>query len=304
VRLPLGKEHLRPEDLVVAGVVAGNDDHIAADAQEPSHIAIEAQVAQVNQTFPLLLIIEDNDDLRKHMRGYLAAAYRLLESVDGEEGIRVARDSVPDIIISDVMMPKMDGFTVCRTLKTDEKTSHIPIILLTARAGSEHKMEGLETGADDYITKPFEARELLSRVRNLIEQRRRLREKFRREGFIQLREISVTSADERFLKRAMETVESHVPDRKFTTDEFARQMFMSRMQLHRKIRALTDLSPGEFVRRIRMEKAAQLLKCRSGTIAEIAFQVGYEDPSRFADAFRIQFGILPSEFMKQQSQKG
>ncbi len=299
VRLPLDKEHLSSEDLVPTQEEAESKRAGHADFEEPLLAQIEAEESHVDQTLPLLLIIEDNVDLRKHMRSYLVKTYRILEAADGEEGIQLAADSVPDIIITDVMMPRTDGFEVCRRLKADQRTSHVPIILLTAKAGSDQKLEGLETGADDYITKPFDSQELLARAKNLIEQRRKLREVFRREGLFRLQEIAATSTDERFLKRALETVEQHVSEQSFNTETFAKQMYMSRMQLHRKIRALTDLSPGEFVRRIRMERASQLLKHHAGTVAEIAYQVGYEDPSRFAEAFRIQFGVLPSEFRKE-----
>ena len=298
VRLPLDKEHLSPDDLVQTQKEVQSERALNADYEEPLRAQIEAEEVHVDHTLPLLLIVEDNADLRKHMRSYMAKSYRIVEAVNGEAGIQLAVDSIPDILITDVMMPRIDGFEVCRRLKADERTSHIPIILLTAKAGSDQKLEGLETGADDYITKPFDSQELLARAKNLIEQRRKLREIFRREGSFRLQEFAVTSTDERFLKRAFETVQQHLSEQGFKTETFARQMFMSRMQLHRKIRALTDLSPGEFVRRVRMERASQLLKHHAGTVAEIGYQVGYEDSSRFAEAFRIQFGVLPSEFRK------
>jgi signal transduction histidine kinase/DNA-binding response OmpR family regulator len=298
VRLPLGKEHFKPENIVDHGSPAHAETPFTAveSPQAAEREAFDSIEETARDSKPLVLIVEDNADLRSFIRVHLDHEYRIQEANDGAEGVEQAIAMVPDIVVSDVMMPNMDGFQVCAKLKSDERTSHIPVILLTAKASHENRIEGLETGADDYMTKPFDARELQVRVRNLIEQRKKLREKFRGEGMFNPKEITITSVDDRFLNRAREIVEAHISNQAFTTELFAQEMYLSRMQCHRKIRALTDLSPWQFVRKIRLHRAADLIRKRAGNIAEIASMTGYESPSRFAEAFRHEFGQTPSEF--------
>ncbi len=310
VCLPLGKEHLKPEEIVedvvieqlpvISGPTSVNlqvtseQDTDSPSIQQSIDPSIQAQATSGQQ--PIILVVEDNADVRAYIRDYLEKDYQIIEAVDGEAGFEESASAIPDLIISDVMMPKMDGYELCRKLKTDERTSHIPVILLTARAGGESKVEGLETGADDYIIKPFDARELQVRVKNLIEQRRKLRERFRQEITLQPKEIAITSMDEQFLQKAMAAVEKNLPDPEFSTDDFARQVAMSRMQLHRKLRALTDQSTHEFIRTYRLQRAAQLLQNHAGTVSEICYDVGFNSLSHFAKAFREQFGQSPSEY--------
>jgi len=236
--------------------------------------------------------------MRSYLQDCLAIDYRVIEAVDGEDGLRRAIDKIPDLIISDVMMPKMDGFEMCGRLKSDERTSHIPVILLTARASAESKIKGLELGADDYLIKPFDRTELLVRAKNLIEQRRKLREKFSRNIFLQPQDITVSSYDQRFLQRAMDIIEQNISDPDFDVDNFRKKIGMSRVQLHRKLRSLTNQSTSEFIRSLRLRRAAILLEKKYGNIAEIAYEVGFNKPSYFADCFRKQFGQLPSEYAK------
>jgi len=201
------------------------------------------------------------------------------------------------------MMPKMDGFELCAKLKTDERTSHIPVILLTARASSESKIEGLETGADDFITKPFDPQELQVRVRNLIEQRRNLTDKLMKkawkEGITQWDQLSdtgITSMEQQFLQKAAGMVDAHISDPDFKTEIFSREMALSHSQLYRKLHALIDQSPNEFIRTTRLQKAAKLLSHHSANISEIALEVGFNNPSYFAECFKKQFGVSPSEY--------
>jgi len=216
--------------------------------------------------------------------------------VNGKEGSEKALHEYPDLVISDVMMPEMDGFELCHKLKSDEKTSHIPVILLTAKADMESKIEGLEFGADDYISKPFEARELQARVKNLIEQRQKLREKFIQTIEINPGEIAATSIDEKFIKRLLDVFENHVAESDFSTENFAREIGMSRMHLNRKLQALTNQSTHEFIRLLRLKRAAQLLKQTTGSVSEIAYMVGFNNTSHFAKVFRKIFGQSPSDF--------
>ncbi|MFQ5675785.1 MAG: ATP-binding protein, partial [bacterium] len=300
VRLPLGKEHLKPEEVIAEtppfySPLEGGQRGVSVPTSE--EVLEEATTRKPSKgSLPLLLIVEDNADVHTYIRDYLEKDYEITEAVDGEEGFEKSVDAIPDLIISDVMMPKMDGYALCRKLKTDERTSHIPIILLTARAGGESKVEGLETGADDYIIKPFDARELQVRVRNLIEQRRKLRERFRKEGILEPKEIAVTSMDEQFLRKAMDIIEQNLSEPEFSTEIFAKRVAMSRMQLHRKLRALTDHSAHGFIRAYRLKRAAQLLQHHAGTVTEICYDVGFNSLSHFSKAFREQFGQSPSEF--------
>ncbi len=246
---------------------------------------------------PLVLIVEDNAEIRFYIRENLEPYYKVMEAADGAEGYGIAQETIPDLIISDVMMPKMDGVELCRKLKLDEKTSHIPVILLTAKASGDNKIAGLETGADDYIIKPFEARELLARGRNLIDTRRKLRERFTKQISLQPAAIAITSVDEKFLQRAMQLMEEHMSDPDFGVETFGREVGMSRTQLFRKLKALTNQSPGDFIRIMRLKRAAELLEKGAGTIAEVAFQTGFQDPSYFTKCFQKQFGQTPSEFL-------
>jgi len=187
---------------------------------------------------------------------------------------------------------------VCKALKLDVKTSHIPIILLTAKAASEDKIEGLETGADDYLIKPFEPKELLARVRNLIDLRRKLRERFRAPVPLKPGEVAVTSMDDAFLNKVMASVEQHMSDELFHIEGLRVEVGMSRVQLHRKLTALTNLSPGEFIRYIRLHRAMELLQKDAGTVSEIAYTVGFRDPSYFSKCFHKQFGKSPAGIKK------
>ena len=203
-------------------------------------------------------------------------------------------------------MPVMDGYRLCQQLKTDERTSHIPVILLTARAGTASKIEGLETGADDFITKPFDPLELTVRIKNLIEQKRKLRKQFIKHaetiGLSQLMELNdsgIASTDQIFLKKAVGVVEEHLDDFDFSVEHFVRSMAVSQMQLYRKLKALVNLSANEFIRTIRLSHAARMIKQKSGNITQIALAVGFNNPSYFAECFAKQFGVLPSEYSKQ-----
>jgi YesN/AraC family two-component response regulator len=198
--------------------------------------------------------------------------------------------------MSDVMMPEMDGVELCKKLKTDERTSHIPVILLTARADVEDKIEGLETGADDYITKPFNIKELLTRSKNLIEQRKKLIEKYTHQIELGPGEIAVESADEKFLKRALEIIEKNMGDCDFDVNSFYPEMNMSRMQLFRKLKALVNQTPSELIRNMRLKRASQLMKQKFGNIAEITYEVGFNNLSYFAKCFKEKFDVLPSEY--------
>jgi DNA-binding response OmpR family regulator len=301
VYLPLGKEHLKPEEIVAetSAEEFKPEEELSESLQSAkSDLRLSERFAPPShrKATPIVLIVEDNSDMRAYMQDCLAQDYRIIEAVDGEDGLQTATDKIPDLIISDVMMPKMDGFQLCQRLKSDERTSHIPIILLTARATAESKIKGLELGADDYILKPFDRTELQVRAKNLIEQRRKLRERFSRDISLPPKEIAVTSYDEKFLQRAMNIIEQHLSNPDFDVTILAREVGMSRMQLHRKLQALTNQSANKFIRSLRLKKAADLLNQKYGNVAQIAYEVGFNNPAYFAECFRKQFGKLPSEY--------
>jgi signal transduction histidine kinase/DNA-binding response OmpR family regulator len=301
VQLPLGRGHLRDDEIVEAPAC------LEPTMREVESIAIEKDVGGATEVTeseqpktdkPIILVVEDNTDVRAYIKSYLIPVYQVTEARDGAEGIEIALEMIPDLIISDVMMPKKDGYQLCQTLKSDEKTSHIPIILLTAKAASENKIEGLETGADEYLIKPFEPNELLARVKNLIDLRRKLRERFKASVPLKPGEVAVTSMDDAFLKKVMAAVEQHMGDEHFHVEGLAAEVGMSRVQLFRKLTALTSQSPGEFIRYIRLHRAMELLQKDFGTVSEIAYTVGFSDPSYFSKCFHKQFGKAPTDVRK------
>jgi DNA-binding response OmpR family regulator len=244
-----------------------------------------------------VLVIEDHDDLRRCIAGQLSESYQVIEAVNGLEGYQIAIDSMPDVVISDIMMPHLDGLHLCERLKRDERTSHIPIILLTAKADIESKLTGLETGADDYLTKPFVSRELLLRVQNLIERQKKIREKFGQTLTLEPLKAVSASTEERFLNKVVSIIEQNIPNAAFDIEAFSREVGMSRSQLTRKLTAVCEHSPNELLRSMRLKRAAQLLQQSNSTIAEIAFMVGFSNPNYFTKCFRDQYGVTPSEYV-------
>jgi signal transduction histidine kinase/DNA-binding NarL/FixJ family response regulator len=304
VSLPLGKSHLQPEEIVDSelpteqrselSVAAGQ---IGVDGKEE---ALHLPKGDDEENKPLLLIIEDNTDVRDYVRSYLVPTYSVLEAKDGAEGVDKAKETIPDLIISDVMMPKMDGYEVCSRLKQDEKTSHVPIILLTAKAAREDKIGGLETGADDYLIKPFDSAELLVRVKNLIESRQKLREKFGKE-LVSLRpgEVKVGPSEQPFITKVVNVMQKNIGDEKFGVEELAYAVGLSSKQLQRKLKGLADTTANDFIRSFRLHRAMDLLVSDSSSnISEIAYSVGFSSPAYFTKCFQEQFGTTPSEARK------
>ncbi len=249
---------------------------------------------------PIILIVEDNIDL-SHFIGDHLPEYSIILAGNGVDGLKKSIQHVPDLIISDVMMPEMDGVELCQRLKEEEKTSHIPVILLTAKADIDSRMEGLVTGADDYMTKPFDARELQIRVANLIHQREKLRARFSRTVVLKPKDIAITPPDEGFLAKVMAIIENHLSDSEFTVEEFQKEVGMSRMQLHRKLKALTGHSAGDFMRIQRLVRASDLLSRTSSNISEVCYQTGFTSLSYFAKCFKKQFGTTPKAYASDHS---
>jgi len=263
----------------------------------PVHEAGENIDLSVNkQKKPLLLVIDDNIDLLTFIRNELDQYYNIEEAKDGREGLEKAWELLPDLIISDILMPLVDGIEFCTKVKTDERTSHIPVILLTARTSVENIKEGLETGADDYITKPFNAELLISRVQNLIESRKKLRERFKHEVWLKPKDVAITPVDEVFLQRAIDIVEQNMSNPEFDVDSLAKKVGMGRTQLYQKLNALTNQSVKEFIRNLRLKRAVQLIEQNQITITEVAYKVGFQERASLYKAFKKQFGKSPTEY--------
>jgi DNA-binding response OmpR family regulator len=297
IELSLGRDHLIDDEIAEPSEMM--EEETIIDEEKNLFTTTRVQT-EVSNNFvddkTQILVVEDNEDVRKYIVDSLSEEHQIAEAENGVEGKRIAEELNPDLIISDIMMPKMDGNELTRLLKNNESTSHIPIILLTAKSEQESKIEGLETGADDYLTKPFDTRELLVRIKNLIEQRKKLQEKFRREITVNPKDITVTSIDEQLLQRAINAVENNISDPDFDTTKMAREVGVSRMLLHTKIKALTGQSTGEFIRTLRLKRAAQLLQQGSGNVTQVAYDVGFQNLSYFAKTFRKQFGKSPSHY--------
>jgi len=272
------------------------EDELGFNERQPSFEAEEETLAtNGSDDRPLLLVVEDNKDLRQHICEIAAENYIVIQAVNGKDGYEKAIAEIPDIIVSDVMMPIMDGITLCSKLKKDERTSHIPVILLTAKAGQMHKVEGLETGADDYLTKPFDQKELQVRLQNLVNQRKLLRRKFAGEIVLRPSEVSVNSADNTFLNKVMDVIESNMSEEEFGVEELAKAVAMSRSQLHRKLTALTGQAPSGILRNARLLRAKELLQKKAATPSEVAFRVGFNSHTYFSKCFKEEFGLSPSE---------
>ncbi len=251
-----------------------------------------------------VLIVEDNSDSRHFLETELSDTYRVLTAEDGESGFEVALKRLPDLIVTDLMMPRVDGLEMCGRLKTNAETSHIPILMLTARVSDEYRLKGIANGADDYFAKPVNLAVLRARIESLLESRRRLREQFTRQIIVQPKEITVTSADERILTRAVEIVEEHMHDEDFDIDRFAELMGMARASLYRKLSAIVGQPPFKFIRSIRLKRAAQLLESGSLNVSETMELVGISGISYFGKIFRDEYGVSPSEYRKRFDKSG
>ncbi len=265
----------------------------AADIVEKEHLGMLKQ--EDTEELSNILIVDDNADMRHYLRTLLASRFYVLEAPDGQSGLQLARESVPDIIISDVMMPIMDGLQFCKSLKEDFITSHIPVILLTARSTDTQQMEGYDHGADAYMTKPFRADLLISRIDNLLRSRQNLQVAFK--GGQQTDEqVKLTTQDKLFMDRLREVVREKMSNPKLKMDDLGDELGISRVQLYRKVKVLTGLSPVELLRQMRLERARTLLNSTTQTVAEIAYEVGFGTPSYFTTCFKKQYGKLPMEF--------
>lgn len=296
---------LQPIAAITGDEQAANRPLVPSPAAAPGDTQPGAtQVAPKRPTWPrvdapVVLVVEDNADVRAFIRSALAAHYTILEATNGEEGLADARQQVPDLIITDLMMPKVDGHVLCRALKADERTSHIPVVMLTAKASVDSRIAGLETGADSYLAKPFHPGELVAQVDNLIRGRQQLRDYYRRLSVFGLDKDTLPSMEQVFLERVRRIIDEHLANEQFGVDVLCTEIGMSRMQLHRKMKALLDLAPGDLIRHVRLERAHALLLDNAGTVAEVAYAVGFGNPANFSTSFSRHFGYAPSEVRRQ-----
>lgn len=281
--------------------------HVETQVQLPPETGIsigeeedkEIKEETERKDFPLLLIVDDNEDFRIFMRYSLELQYRVKLAVNGNEAWEMMQEELPDLVISDVMMPQMDGNELCRLIKQDKRTAHIPVILLTARQNTEAKLEGLQTGADDYVTKPFNMTILVLRIRKLIELSRYHRVT---QGMIDPApsEIVITSLDEKLIEKAIKYVEDNMSRTELSVEELSRELGMSRVHLYKKLLQITGKTPIEFIRVIRLKRAAQLLRESQLHVSEVAFEVGFNNPKYFSRYFKDEFGVLPSVYQEKE----
>jgi len=324
VMLPLGRAHLEPEQIVEdPGPWTPGATPAMVSLAEPSGDGLADPVDAGDENaddVTTVLVVEDHPEVRAYVRRHLEgeAGYRVLEAADGEAGLALAKSHLPDLVLSDVMMPKLGGLGLCRALKADPETDFIPVILLTAKAAPENRLEGLGELCDDYLTKPFDVAELRARIGNLIAVRTRLRERFRQEGSASTSgkalapgrlptaedppgSEAVTSADDAFLEQVREAVETHLGDETFSVERLAEAVGVSRGHLHRQLKSLAGETPSDLIRATRLERGAFLLAGRAGTVSEVAYAVGFKSVSYFSDCFVRAFGCRPSAYDPQEA---
>ncbi|MFK5892146.1 MAG: two-component regulator propeller domain-containing protein [Pseudomonadota bacterium] len=294
IHFPMDRNHIDPDELVKTERYKIGEDF--GDEPILLHEVLDEENTEFSElNSKIILIIEDNKDMRTLISGGLKRKFKIFLAKDGEEGIKMAIETSPDLIICDVMMPKKDGFEVVKTLKLNELTSHIPIILLTAKSLLSDKLTGLSTGADDYLIKPFYPKELKVRVNNLLDQRDKLRDKFSRLNILKLDNLPNKPIDQIFLEKIVKHIELHLSDENFGVQTILEDLSISRTQLHRKLKAILNQSANELIQSIRLQKASEMLKNKVGTVSEICYLVGFTSPPYFTRLFKQHFGHNPTE---------
>lgn len=280
-----------PVKTAAAAVPGARQEIIRSTAAAPAPATVRN-----NGKKPVVLLVEDNEDFRFYLKDNLGQYFQIIEAENGAVAWKILQQTLPHLIVSDISMPEMDGLELCKKIRAQHRTAHLPVVLLTARAEETQQLEALETGATDYITKPFNFEVLLSRIKNNISQQSSLRQTFRQHIEANPSEIAISSADEEFVKQALEIVEKNISNPDFSVEELSRALFMSRVSLYKKILALTGRSPIEFIRSIRLKRAAQLLEKSQLTIAEVAYEVGFNNPKYFTKYFKMEYNVLPSHY--------
>ena len=247
-----------------------------------------------------VLIVEDDADFRFYIKDNLKATFKIIEATNGKEGWQKTLASHPNIVVSDISMPEMDGIELCRKIKADSRTTHIPVVLLTALIGESQQLKGLETGATDYLTKPFNFEILLSKIKNILVQQESMRKTYQKQVEVKPTELIVDSPDEVFLQKLLRLIEHNIDNPNFSVEELSGDMFMSRYTLYKKILAIAGKTPNEFIRHIRLKRAAQLLQNGYLTISQISYKVGFKSQKYFVKAFKAEFNVSPSAYSDAQ----
>ncbi|WP_124980225.1 hybrid sensor histidine kinase/response regulator transcription factor [Nonlabens xiamenensis] len=303
VRLKLGREHLKDEQIIEDFKFSDDVSQYVSQLEGLASPTDEMDLELLSdEDKPTVLVVEDNTSLLSFMVQLLKQDYNVLEEEDGEEAFKTAVKHSPDLIISDVVMPKMAGTELCAKIKEDIRTSHIQVILLTSRSSLIYKLEGLESGADDYISKPFNVQEFKLRIQNLLQSKKRLKERFAEKNDFSPEEVHVTSADEQLLKKAVAIVEENIPNEQFDIPTFSSELGVSRTMLFIKIKAWTNFTPNEFIQHFRMKRAAQLLELGTLNISEVSYKVGFRNPKYFSKCFQKAYGETPSNYSKKFSE--
>jgi signal transduction histidine kinase/ligand-binding sensor domain-containing protein/DNA-binding response OmpR family regulator len=306
VTLRLGRDHLAPEQVVDDAPLEDWSPRLPLPStpgeEPPAGNAANSAQDIIPEDVTTVLVVEDNAELRAFIRMHLQGRFRVVEAVDGLQGLELARRILPDLVLSDVMMPGLDGFALCRALREDPETDFIPVILLTARAAAEDRLAGLREAADAYLTKPFQVEELTTQIDNLIALRRRLRERFAGEA-VPVRPVprGLAASDAKFLGQVRNVIENQLANEDFGVEEMARLVAHSRGHLHRRLKEITDESPSDLLRRMRLERAAQLLEAGAGSVSEIAYGVGFKSVAHFSNRFQDHFGVRPSGYRLQRT---
>jgi len=298
VVLPCSREYFTEDELAAGKVTIPEFDEFISDDERDEFVESSIDKSIIQEDTPVLMIVEDNADLRRYISQNLEDQFQICEAVNGRDGLSKTIEIIPDLVITDLMMPVMDGIEMCSKIKDDDRTSHIPVIIITAKADRESKIEGLETGADDYLIKPFDAEELQIRVRNMIEHKNKIREQLYKEFIFGEIGIEVKGSDKRFLQQTTDHIQNHIGDPEFNVQNLVSHMGISQMQLYRKLRGSANMTPGELIRNTRLKSSLILLKQGHENISQIAYQVGFSDHSHYSKCFRELFGMSPKEYTK------
>ncbi|WP_342645332.1 two-component regulator propeller domain-containing protein [Mucilaginibacter sp. CSA2-8R] len=296
IYLPVKSKEIQAIPTVQTGSLPADVPKVAEPAEQAIEIPVDSELT-VAETRPLVLIIEDNEDFRYYLRDNLKQHYRVIEAADGKEGWQKALSTHPELIVSDIMMPQMDGIQLSLKLKADKRTSHIPIILLTASTREEEQINGLSSGANDYLTKPFSFEILIIKINNLLAYNRNLKTTYTKQFKVEPAAIQVESLKEKFLKTVVAYIEENLHNSQLSVEDLSRHMGMSRGSLYSKLLEVTGLSPVEFIRSMKLEKAAKLIEISELNIAQIAYAAGFSTPNYFAKSFKTKYQMLPSEYL-------
>ena len=304
VTIPLGKEHLSPEEIVEdVTEEPEEEEHIITEEPEEEEVTPVVDLPKVGKR-QKIVVVEDDSEIRDYLTETLSADYDVTDCENGKEGLTAVLKVMPDLLVSDVMMPEMDGTTLCSKIKGNSITSHIPVILLTAKSREEDQLEGLETGADAYIVKPFNMEILRRTIDNLIHSLHTLQLKFGRNDLLeeQVDDIKMKSPDEKLLERVMQAINHNLNNADLSVDKIADEVGISRVHLHRKMKELTGQTPHDFIRNIRMKKAASLLASGDMNVSEVMYACGFSNAASFSTVFKKMYGMSPREYMNEHQE--